>query len=54
MAGSTFQTNPIDLDQLLNECHQGIIAGRLGEAGSKLGRGSKGAVADRMIRPVNR
>ena len=25
MAGSTFQTNPIDLDKLLDECHRGII-----------------------------
>ena len=25
MAGSTFQTNPIDLQRLLDECHRGII-----------------------------
>jgi hypothetical protein len=25
MAGSTFQTNPIDLDKLLDDCHRGII-----------------------------
>ena len=25
MAGSTFQTNPIDLNKLLDDCHQGII-----------------------------
>ena len=25
MAGSTFQTNPIDLDKILDECHRGII-----------------------------
>lgn len=25
MAGSTFQTNPIDLSRLLDECHRGII-----------------------------
>ena len=25
MAGSTFQTNPIDLNKLLEDCHQGII-----------------------------
>src|SRR6516164_5182131 len=25
MAGSTFQTNPIDLDKLLDECHNGTI-----------------------------
>jgi hypothetical protein len=25
MAGSTFQTNPIDLDKLLEDCHRGII-----------------------------
>lgn len=25
MAGSTFQTNPIDLDKLLDECHSGVI-----------------------------
>jgi hypothetical protein len=25
MAGSTFQTNPVDLSKLLNECHLGII-----------------------------
>lgn len=25
MAGATFQTNPIDLQKLLDECHQGII-----------------------------
>src|ERR1700690_2894615 len=25
MAGSTFQTNPIDLQRLLDECHHGII-----------------------------
>ena len=25
MAGSTFQTNPIDLNRLLDECHRGII-----------------------------
>jgi hypothetical protein len=25
MAGSAFQTNPIDLDELLEKCHQGII-----------------------------
>ena len=25
MAGSTFQTNPIDLHRLLDECHRGII-----------------------------
>lgn len=25
MAGSTFQTNPIDLDKLLDECHNGVI-----------------------------
>lgn len=25
MAGSTFQTNPIDLDKLLDDCHSGVI-----------------------------
>src|SRR5260370_29955336 len=25
MAGSTFQTNPIDLDTLLNDCHSGVL-----------------------------
>src|SRR5438270_5906321 len=25
MAGSTFQTNPIDLNRLLDECHRGVI-----------------------------
>src|SRR5260221_10594792 len=25
MAGSTFQTNPIDLNKLLDDCHRGII-----------------------------
>src|SRR6266700_2352245 len=25
MAGSTFQTNPMDLNRLLDECHRGII-----------------------------
>jgi hypothetical protein len=25
MAGSTFQTNPIDLDNLLDDCHRGIL-----------------------------
>src|SRR5437868_7710067 len=25
MAGSTFQTNPFDLNKLLEECHNGII-----------------------------
>jgi uncharacterized protein with ParB-like and HNH nuclease domain len=25
MAGSTFQTNPIDLDTLLNDCHRGVL-----------------------------
>src|SRR6185503_12150715 len=25
MAGSTFQTNPVDLDKLLDECHNGVI-----------------------------
>jgi uncharacterized protein DUF262 len=25
MAGSTFQTNPIDLDKLLDDCHHGIL-----------------------------
>jgi hypothetical protein len=25
MAGSTFQTNPIDLDDLLDDCHRGIL-----------------------------
>jgi hypothetical protein len=25
MAGSTFQTNPIDLDSLLNDCHRGVL-----------------------------
>jgi len=25
MAGSTFQTNPIDLQKLLDDCHRGII-----------------------------
>lgn len=25
MAGSTFQTNPIDLDKLLDDCHRGIL-----------------------------
>ena len=25
MAGSTFQTNPIDLDKLLDDCHSGVL-----------------------------
>jgi hypothetical protein len=25
MAGSTFQTNPVDLHKLLEECHRGIV-----------------------------
>src|SRR5437868_8259238 len=25
MAGSTFQTNPVDLNKLLEECHRGIV-----------------------------
>ena len=25
MAGSTFQTNPIDLNKLLDDCHHGVI-----------------------------
>lgn len=25
MAGSTFQTNPIDLNKLLDDCHRGIF-----------------------------
>ena len=25
MAGSTFQTNPMDLQKLLDECHRGVI-----------------------------
>jgi uncharacterized protein with ParB-like and HNH nuclease domain len=25
MAGSTFQTNPIDLDNLLEDCHRGTL-----------------------------
>lgn len=25
MAGSTFQTNPIDLDKLLDDCHRGVL-----------------------------
>jgi uncharacterized protein with ParB-like and HNH nuclease domain len=25
MAGSTFQTNPIDLQKLLDECHRGLV-----------------------------
>ncbi len=25
MAGSTFKTNPIDLHELLDDCHRGVI-----------------------------
>jgi hypothetical protein len=25
MAGSTFQTNPFDLNKLLDDCHHGVI-----------------------------
>ena len=25
MAGSTFQTNPIDLNKLLDDCHRGVL-----------------------------